>query len=86
MLDITGNQVQSLEPITTLGELDMLMMSRNKVSDLTPLVQMCQKDAEGERRFAPYLQVWLGENPIDEKAKVEHSKKLESFGVDVYDE
>lgn len=84
-LDISGNQIESLQPITGLRELDMLLMSRNKVSDLTPLVDMCRKDAEGDRRFAPYLEVYLGENPIDEKKKSEQTAELQSFGVDVYD-
>ena len=84
-LDIVGNQIESLEPLTTLRELDMLLMSRNKVADLGPLVEMCRKDAEGDRRFAPYMEVYLGENPIDEKKKSEQTKTLESFGVDIYD-
>ena len=63
----------------------MLLMSGNKVTDLAPLVDMCRKDAEGDRRFAPYLEVYLGENPIDEKKKSEQIAELESFGVDVYD-
>ena len=73
-LDIVGNQVESLEPLTTLRELDMLLMSKNKVADLSPLVDMCRKDAEGDRRFAPYMEVYLGENPIDEKKKAEQTK------------
>ncbi|TWU51321.1 leucine-rich repeat domain-containing protein [Rubripirellula reticaptiva] len=85
-LDITGNEVESLESLTELHELDILMMSRNKVKDLSPLVKMCRKDAEGDRRFAPYLDVYLGENPIDEKAKTQQVNKLQSFGVDVYDQ
>ncbi|MGB7326913.1 MAG: leucine-rich repeat domain-containing protein [Rubripirellula sp.] len=84
-LDITGNEVESLESLTELRELDMLMISRNKVKDLSPLVKMCRKDAEGDRRFSPYLEVYLGENPIDEKAKAQQTKKLQSFGVDVHD-
>ena len=74
-LDITGNQVESLQAITTLRDLDMLLMSRNKVTDLAPLVDMCRKDAEGDRRFAPYLEVYLGENPIDEKKKVRTDRR-----------
>ena len=60
-------------------------MSKNKVKDLGPLVEMCRKDAEGDRRFAPYMEIYLGENPIGDKEKAEHTKLLESFGVDVYD-
>ncbi|WP_246114820.1 leucine-rich repeat domain-containing protein [Rubripirellula tenax] len=84
-LDISGNEVESLQPLSTLNELDMLMMSRNRVKDLGPLVDMCKKDFERDRRFSPYLEVYLGENPIDEKAKAKHVTELESFGVDVFD-
>ena len=84
-LDIAGNQVESLQPLTTLRELDMLLMSNNRVSDLGPLVDMCRQDAEGDRRFAPYLEVYLGGNPLDAKKAAEQTKLLESFGVDVYD-
>ena len=30
-----------------------------------------RQDAEGERRFAPFLEVYLGKNPIEEKKKAE---------------
>jgi len=46
---------------------------------------MCRQDAEGDRRFAPYMEVYLGGNPIEEKTLAEHKKTLESFGVDVYE-
>jgi len=48
-------------------------------------VEMCKQDAEGDRRFAPYMEVYLGDNPIDEKKLAEQTKTLQSFGVDVYD-
>jgi internalin A len=84
-LNISENQVESLAPLTTLRELDMLLMSKNKVADLEPLVEMCRKDAEGDRRFAPYMEVYLGGNPLDEKKAAEQTQALQSFGVDVYD-
>ncbi len=82
-LQITGNQVESLAPLSDLHELDMLLMAKNKVADLGPLVEMCRKDAEGKKRFAPYLKVYLGDNPITDKDKV--TETLKSFGVDVFD-
>ena len=84
-LDLTGNQLSSLAPLGTLPELDMLLVSGNKIADLGPLVEMCKKDAEGDRRFAPYLEVYLGGNPIDEKKKAAQTETLKSFGVDVFD-
>ena len=63
----------------------MLLISGNKIADLGPLVEMCKKDAEGDRRFAPYLEVYLGGNPIDDKTKKTQTDALKGFGVDVYD-
>ena len=84
-LDLAGNQLSSLAPLGTLPELDMLLISRNRITDLGPLIEMCKKDAEGDRRFAPYLEVYLGGNPVDEKKKAAQTEALKSFGVDVFD-
>jgi internalin A len=42
-----------------LTGLRYLLLEGNPVSDLTPLVSMAKKDAEGEKQFAPYLSVYL---------------------------
>ena len=83
-LDIVGNEIDSLEPLSELRDLDMLIMSKNKVADLQPLVDMCRKDAEDDRRFAPYLEVYLGGNPLEKKKLASQTKELKSFGVDVH--
>jgi len=85
-LDVQGNQITTLEPITGLTELDFLLISNNKIEDLGPLVQMCKQDAEGSRRFAPYLKVYLGGNPLSKQAAGEQIAALESFGVRVFKE
>ncbi|MEM9828973.1 MAG: hypothetical protein AAF958_20470, partial [Planctomycetota bacterium] len=61
----------------------LLMLEKNKFQDFTPLIEMCQKDASQGRRFAPYLDVYLDGNPIDEKSLGEVTAKLEDCGVDV---
>ena len=83
-LNVAGNQIESLEPLKSLSELDMLLISGNKITDLAPLVQMCQQDAQGARRFAPYMEVYLGKNPIPDDKLAEQKKQLESFGVDIH--
>lgn len=82
-LDIDRNEVTSLESLKPLTELDILLVRDNKISDLQPLVEMCQKDAEGEKRFAPYLRLYLKGNPLSEAAKGEQLEKLKSIGVRV---
>ena len=84
-LDLTQNQVTDLKPLSTLADLDLLLISKNKIADLSPLVEMCAADAGGDRRFAPYLEVYVGENPINAGKKSEWFASLKSSGVDVFE-
>jgi len=84
MLDIRQNQVKSLDPIASLRELDFLLISGNQIDDLTMLLAMCRKDAEGEKRFSPYLKLYLGENPLNDVSKGEQIEELKKLGVKVF--
>lgn len=84
-LDITDNQVKDLSALRSLSDLDLLLISKNQIADLGPLAEMCAADSAGERRFAPYLEVYLGENPIDDGKKTEWINQLKSAGVDVFE-
>lgn len=75
-LDLNDNQIEDLRPLTGQTELSLLMLERNKIVDLTPLVQMVKADAEGSRRFAPYLRLYLKGNPLQVGV-------LKSYGVRV---
>jgi internalin A len=82
-LNVDQNKVTTLQPLESLEDLDLLILSKNQVSDFGPLLSMCEKDATGERKFAPYLDVYLDGNPIDDKQKSELTQTLNGFGVDV---
>ncbi|QEG38778.1 Internalin-A precursor [Roseimaritima ulvae] len=84
-LNVSGNAIENLQPLSGLQELNLLLISKNKISNLQPLVEMCQQDAEGARRFAPYLRLYLGENPLSEDAKTKQIEALKAVGVDVFD-
>ena len=64
----------------------LVMMSRDKVTDLTPLVKSCEADAAGPKRFAPYLRLYLGGNPLSEAAKKDQLAALKKIGVRVHEE
>ena len=63
---------------TELTELRFTFLSRNQVADLTTLVEMAKKDLAGEKRFAPYWNVYVGGNPLSDagKAQIEELAKL----------
>ena len=69
-----------------MTDLNLLIMSRNKVSDLTPLVKACEADAAGPKRFAPYLRLYIGGNPLSDAAKKEQLAALKKIGVRVFEE
>jgi internalin A len=77
-LDLKDNQVKDVSPLASLTELRWTFLDRNQVSDITPLVEMAAKDAGGEKRFAPYWNLYLGGNPLSDasKAKLDELKKL----------
>jgi hypothetical protein len=58
------------------------MLQNNKVEDLAPLVEMAKKDAEGPKRFAPYWNLYLAENPLSDSSKPQ-LEELKKIGVRV---
>ncbi len=80
-LDLKDNQIEDLNPLTKQTELSLLMLDRNKITDLAPLVTMAKADAEGAKRFAPYLRLYLSGNPLSETAKSSQLSALKGVGV-----
>jgi uncharacterized protein (TIGR03067 family) len=80
-LDLNDNQITALKPLGKQTELSLLMLERNKLTDLAPLVAMAKADAEGAKRFAPYLRLYLAGNPLSAEAKAKQLAALKSFGV-----
>ncbi|HXT60993.1 MAG TPA: leucine-rich repeat domain-containing protein, partial [Pirellulales bacterium] len=81
LLKLSDNQIADLAPIAGCNQLGMLMLERNKLTDLAPLVAAAKADAEGEKRFAPYLRLYLADNPLSDAAKNEQLPALKGFGV-----
>jgi hypothetical protein len=70
-------------PITKQTEISKLMLERNKITDLTPLVNWAKADSEGQKRFAPFLFLYLKGNPLSDAAKGNQLATLKSFNVRV---
>lgn len=85
VLDLTDNEVESLAPLSKLNNLRMLMLAKNKIADLAPFVAACQADSAGPKRFAPYLRLYLADNPLSNAAKGEQLGALKKAGVRLED-
>jgi Leucine-rich repeat (LRR) protein len=80
-LDLEGNAVKDVSPLEGLTELSWTFLNRNQVEDIAPLVRMADKDNSGDKRFAPYWNLYLGENPLDEESQSQHLAELKKIGV-----
>jgi len=84
-LELSGNQIADLSPLTGLTEVHLLQLDKNKIANLAPLVKWAKTDADGAKRFAPYLRLYLAGNPLDEESKTKSVPTLEAMGVKVED-
>lgn len=82
-LELIENQIEDLTPLAKQTELGILMLDKNQIKDLTPLVAAAKADAEGPKRFAPYLELYLAGNPLSDAAKAEQLATLKKIGVRV---
>jgi len=83
VLDLRNNQIKDVAPVAKQTDLRMLLLDMNKVEDLATLVTAAKADSDGDRRWAPYLRLYLKGNPLSEKAKKEQLPKLKEIGVRV---
>jgi Leucine-rich repeat (LRR) protein len=78
-LQLNDNEISDLSPLKGCNNLYYLFLENNKIEDLSPLIEMAEADKE--RRFAPFLNLFLKGNPLSEKAKTEQIQKLKDLGV-----
>jgi internalin A len=74
-LDLRGNRIADVSALSGLTNLKYLMLDGNQIKDLSPLIAMGKKDAEGEKRFAPFWQIYLAGNPFP-KAQAAELRKV----------
>ena len=85
-LDLKDNKISDLSPLGKQTDLRTLIIEKNKITDLGPLVKMAKADANGEKRFAPYLELYLADNPLSDEAKSKQLAALKEIGVRVHEE
>jgi len=83
LLKLSDNQLADASLFAKAAPRMMLLIERNKITDLGPLVETCKKDAEGEKRFAPFLRLYLGGNPLSDQARTQQVEALKAAGVKV---
>jgi internalin A len=79
-LDVRGTGISDISPLAGLTEWKYLFISDNKITDLSPLVQAAKKDFEGQKRFAPFWKLYVGNNPLSDEAKGSQLAEIKKYG------
>jgi Leucine-rich repeat (LRR) protein len=83
-LSLSDNQIADVTPIASLNGLYYLFLERNKIKDITPLFNAAKKDSEGEKRFSPYINIFVAGNPLSGTAKRQLSQ-MKDLGCRIND-
>jgi internalin A len=80
-LSLKNNGLSDIAPLEALNNLYYLFLEGNRIRDLTPLINAAKKDFEGQKRFAPFLNLYLKGNPVKSSQK----SRLKEYGVRLND-
>jgi len=81
---LSENQISNLAPFAAAAPRMLLLLEKNQIADLGPLVEACKKDSAGDKRFAPFLRLYLIGNPLNDAAKTAQIDALKASGVKVF--
>ena len=84
---LRGNRIKDIAPLKGTRPSSFLFLEDNQVTDLSPLIALLKADLEGDKRFAPYVQIYLRGNPLrSDKAKeqLREMKKLKLRVKDIW--
>jgi Leucine-rich repeat (LRR) protein len=82
-LGLAHNDIDDVSPLPGGSGMYTTFLHGNRIADISPLVEMARRDAEGEKRFAPFWRLYLAGNPIPEETKSRHVAELKKAGVQV---
>lgn len=83
MLEAGQNRISTLDFVAGLRQLRTLSIGKNPIKDFSPLVDTCESDASSDRRFAPYLDLYLSKDQLDHQPHKHSFEKLKAVGVDI---
>jgi internalin A len=82
---LQDNKIEDATPLGKQTELKLLMIERNQIKDLKPLVDAAKADTAGPKKFAPYLHLYFAGNPLPDKTRSDQVAALKAAEVRVED-
>ena len=83
LLKLSGNEISDITPLSRPLSVRLLILENNKLTDLAPFVAAVKADADGEKRFAPFLRLYLNGNPLSDAVKTAQFEALKAAGVKI---
>lgn len=83
-LDLRGTGTSDVSALAGHTEWRYLFINDNKITDLAALVEAAKKDFEGQKRFAPFWRLYVGNNPLSDAAKSSQLEELKKYGTRVH--
>ena len=82
-INLKGCNVKGLDFAKSMREVRLLILQENPEVDLTALVDACELDSKENRRFAPFLRLYVDESLVQNPSKANWFEKLKAVGVRV---
>ncbi len=82
-LSLSGNRIADLRPLRGLGGVQYLFLERNRIQDLAALIDWLGSDPG--QRMAPFLNLYLADNPLGSEARTRQLEQIRGLGVRVHD-
>jgi internalin A len=80
-INLKGCNVKTLEFAKSMREVRLLILQENPEVDLTALIEACQADAKENRRFAPFLRLYVDDSLVQNASKAAWLEELKTIGV-----
>jgi len=79
-INLKGCGLKEIGFVRTLKP-NFLMMAGNPISDFGPLVELVEADAQGDRRFAPFMRLYLDDAVLKDATNASAFEKIRAAGV-----
>ena len=81
-INLKGCGVKSLAFVRSLTP-NFMMLDGNQIVDFGPLVEACELDAKTERRFAPFLRLYIDAALLKDESHATTIERLKTAGVKI---
>lgn len=80
-INLKGCNVKGIDFTKSMREVSLLILQENPDVDLSALADACEADSKENRRFAPFLRLYVDESLVQNASKASWFERLKAVGV-----